>query len=55
LSLKIDLHNHTARGSIDAVNDPDELVELARERGLDATAASGRSGPSTCGSDITSW
>jgi predicted metal-dependent phosphoesterase TrpH len=35
LSLKIDLHNHTARGSIDAVNDPDELVELARERGLD--------------------
>jgi predicted metal-dependent phosphoesterase TrpH len=35
LSLKIDLHNHTARGSVDAVNDPDDLVELARERGLD--------------------
>lgn len=33
--MKIDLHSHTREGSIDAVTDPDLLVELARERGLD--------------------
>jgi predicted metal-dependent phosphoesterase TrpH len=36
--MKIDLHNHTARGSIDAVNDPDVLVEKARARGADGIA-----------------
>jgi predicted metal-dependent phosphoesterase TrpH len=33
--MRIDLHNHTVHGSIDAVNDPDRLIEIARERGLD--------------------
>ncbi|HWQ28091.1 MAG TPA: CehA/McbA family metallohydrolase [Dehalococcoidia bacterium] len=33
--MKIDLHNHTRDGSIDAVTDPDLLVEVARARGLD--------------------
>ena len=36
--MRIDLHNHTAGGSIDAVNKPDRLVELARERGADGIA-----------------
>jgi predicted metal-dependent phosphoesterase TrpH len=36
--MRIDLHNHTAGASIDAVNDPDRLVELARERGADGIA-----------------
>jgi predicted metal-dependent phosphoesterase TrpH len=36
--MRIDLHNHTARGSIDAVNDPDRLVEMARARGADGIA-----------------
>jgi predicted metal-dependent phosphoesterase TrpH len=36
--MRIDLHNHTAAGSIDAVNDPDRLIELARERGADGIA-----------------
>lgn len=33
--MKVDLHNHTREGSIDAVTDPDLLVEIARARGLD--------------------
>lgn len=36
--VKIDLHNHTAHGSIDAVNDPDLLIETARARGVDGIA-----------------
>lgn len=36
--MKIDLHNHTARGSIDAVTDPDALIEIAKERGADGIA-----------------
>jgi predicted metal-dependent phosphoesterase TrpH len=33
--MRIDLHNHTAHGSGDALIEPDELVEIARARGLD--------------------
>ncbi len=33
--MKIDLHVHTAHGSSDALIQPDELVEIARARGLD--------------------
>lgn len=33
--MRIDLHNHTAHGSGDALTEPDELVEIARARGLD--------------------
>lgn len=33
--MRIDLHNHTRDGSIDAVTDPDLLAEIARSRGLD--------------------
>lgn len=36
--MRIDLHNHTVHGSVDAVNDPDRLVEIARERGADGIA-----------------
>jgi predicted metal-dependent phosphoesterase TrpH len=36
--VTIDLHNHTAHGSIDAVNDADLLIETARARGVDGIA-----------------
>jgi predicted metal-dependent phosphoesterase TrpH len=50
-AVRIDLHNHTVHGSIDAVNDPDALVELARERGADGIAITDHAKTRTMGTD----
>ncbi len=33
--LVVDLHNHTTLGSDDSIIDPDTLIEIAKEKGLD--------------------